>query len=608
MDTQLTKSVLYRSIHLLGKRDRRKIGLVVLIQIVMGGIDLLAIGLISILGSLAVTGISSRQPGNRVYEVLKFLNLEGSTFQRQAAILATAATVLLVARTALSVFFTRKIMFFLSRRGAAISADLVRKLLSQTLLFVQGKTSQHTLYALTSGVSSITLGIIGTAVAIVSDFSLLLILMTGVFIINAQIAIGMVIAFGLIGFSLYKLMHGRAKLLGQQQADLEIESNEKIIEVLGSYREAIVRNRRSYYANQIGELRFKLADTQAELAFMPNISKYVIESTVVLGALAISAVQFVMQDAGHAVATLAVLLASGTRIAPAALRLQQGSVQIRSTIGVATPTLDLIESLSGDYPVDSDSPEIKFIHEGFVGSIIVNDVNFSYPGRNLPAINEVSFEVNAGQTLALVGSSGAGKTTVVDTLLGVLVPDSGKVTISELSPLDAAARWPGAISYVPQDVMIVNGSIRENIALGYPIELASDERVMEALKLAHLNDFISELSNGIDTYVGERGAKLSGGQRQRLGIARALFSKPKLLVLDEATSALDGNTEALIAKSISELASDVTVIIIAHRLSTIKSVDKIAYLEAGRIKKIGTFEEIRRDIPDFNNQANLMGL
>jgi ABC-type multidrug transport system fused ATPase/permease subunit len=592
----------------LGKRDRRKIGLVVLIQIVMGGIDLLAIGLISILGSLAVTGISSRQPGNRVYEVLKFLNLEGSTFQRQAAILATAATVLLIARTALSVFFTRKIMFFLSRRGAAISADLVRKLLSQTLLFVQGKTSQHTLYALTSGVSSITLGIIGTAVAIVSDFSLLLILMTGVFIINAQIAIGMVIAFGLIGFSLYKLMHGRAKLLGQQQADLEIKSNEKIIEVLGSYREAIVRNRRSYYANQIGELRFKLADTQAELAFMPNISKYVIESTVVLGALAISAVQFIMQDAGHAVATLAVLLASGTRIAPAALRLQQGSVQIRSTIGVATPTLDLIESLNGDYPVETDSPELKFVHEGFVGSIIVEDVNFSYPGRNSPAINEVSFEVNAGQTLALVGSSGAGKTTVVDTLLGVLVPDSGKVTISKLSPLDAAARWPGAISYVPQDVMIVNGSIRENIALGYPIELASDERVMAALKLAHLDEFISELPSGIDTYVGERGAKLSGGQRQRLGIARALFSKPKLLVLDEATSALDGNTEALIAKSISELASDVTVIIIAHRLSTIKSVDKIAYLESGRIKKIGTFEEIRRDIPDFNNQANLMGL
>ena len=608
MDTKLTKSVLYRSIQLLNKNDRRKIVLVVIIQIGMGGIDLLAIGLVSILGSLAVSGISSRQPGNRVYEVLQFLNLEDSTFQSQAAILAIAATFLLISRTALSVFFTRKIMFFLSRRGAAISSDLVKKLLSQTLLFVQGKTSQHTLYALTSGVSSITLGIIGTAIAIVSDFSLLLILMAGVFVIIAQIATGMVLAFGFIGFALYKLMHGRAKLLGQQQADLEIASNEKIIEVLGSYREAIVRNRRGYYANQIGELRFKLADTQAELAFMPNISKYVIESTVVLGALAISAIQFVLQDAGQAVATLAVLLASGTRIAPAALRLQQGSVQIRSTIGVATPTLDLIESLSDGFQSAPEISEIKFVHEGFEGSIVLDCVNFTYPGRDTPAINNVSFEVESGQVLALVGSSGAGKTTVVDTLLGVLVPDSGLVSISNLRPLQAAARWPGAISYVPQDVMIINGSIRENIALGYPITLATNERIIEALELAQLGDFIAELPDGIDAYVGERGAKLSGGQRQRLGIARALFSKPKLLVLDEATSALDGNTEALIAKSISELASDVTVIVIAHRLSTIKSVDKIAYLEAGKIKKIGSFEEIRNAIPDFDKQASFMGL
>ena len=608
MYTKLSKSVLYRSIHLLNKKDRRKIGFVVLIQIGMGGIDLLAIGLISILGSLAVSGISSRQPGNRVYEVLQFLNLENSTFQSQAAILAIAATFLLITRTALSVFFTRKIMFFLSRRGAVISSDLVRKLLSQTLLFVQGKTSQHTLYALTSGVSSITLGIIGTAVAIISDFSLLLILMAGVFVINAQIATGMVLVFGFIGFALYKLMHGRAKLLGQQQADLEIASNEKIIEVLGSYREAIVRNRRSYYATQIEVLRFKLADTQAELAFMPNISKYVIESTVVLGALAISAIQFIMQDAGHAVATLAVLLASGTRIAPAALRLQQGSVQIRSTMGIATPTLDLIESLSGYLSNRNEDSPIKFDHEGFDSSISVTDVNFSYPGRNVPAIQEVSFEVKPGEVFALVGSSGAGKTTMVDTLLGVLTPDSGKVTISKYSPLETASRWPGAISYVPQDVVIINGSIRENIALGYPIEIASDARVISALKLAHLEEFVSDLPEGINTYVGERGAKLSGGQRQRLGIARALFSSPKLLVLDEATSALDGTTEALIAKSISELASDVTVIVIAHRLSTIKSVDKIAYLENGKIKIIGTFEEIRKEIPDFDKQASLMGL
>ena len=199
------------------------------------------------------------------------------TFQRQAAILAVAATLLMIFRTVISVVFTRKILFFLSRRGAAISSDLVQKLLSQSLLFIQGRTTQKTLYALTTGVSSITVGILGTAVAVVSDLSLLIILTAGVFLVDPLTAFGMTILFALIGFALYKLMHKRAKTLGQLQADYEISSNEKIIEVLGSFREAIVRSRRSYYAAEIGELRHKLADTQAELTFMQSISKYVIE-------------------------------------------------------------------------------------------------------------------------------------------------------------------------------------------------------------------------------------------------------------------------------------------------------------------------------------------
>lgn len=603
-----TFTVLKRASNLLSKRDKKKVGIVVVLQVFMGGIDLLAIALISILGSLAVSGISSQQPGSRVYSILELLHLSETPFQRQAAILAISATLLMILRTVVSVIFTRKIMFFLSRRGAAISSDLVRKLLSQTLLFIQGRTSQQTLYALTHGVTSITLGILGTTVAVVSDLSLLLILTAGVFVVDPMIAFGMTVVFGLIGYALYKLMHKRAKTLGQQQAEYEIASNEKIIEVLGSYREAIVRNRRGYYAGEIGELRHKLADTQAELTFMPSISKYVIESTVILGALAISAIQFVLQDASHAVATLAVLIATGSRIAPAALRLQQGAVQLRSTIGVATPTLDLIESLQNIKIPDNDETVTDFNHLGFAPNVEVEGISITYPNRENPAVSDVSLKVAPGEIIAIVGSSGAGKTTLVDSILGILNPEVGSVKISGKHPLAAVAEWPGAVSYVPQDVLIVNGTFRQNIALGFPEVLATDERIAASIEIAQLADLIESLPNGVDTFVGERGAKLSGGQRQRLGIARAMFTSPKLLVLDEATSALDGQTEALISESILSLSGDVTVLVIAHRLSTIKSVDRVAYMSEGKIVCVGDFETVRRLVPDFDNQATLMGL
>jgi ABC-type multidrug transport system fused ATPase/permease subunit len=182
------------------------------------------------------------------------------------------------------------------------------------------------------------------------------------------------------------------------------------------------------------------------------------------------------------------------------------------------------------------------------------------------------------------------------------------VKISGKTPLEAVALWPGAVSYVPQDVLIVNGTFRQNISLGFPDELATDELISEAVEISQLSELIRNLPNGIDTYVGERGAQLSGGQRQRLGIARAMFTKPKLLVLDEATSALDGQTEALISESILKLSGEVTVLIIAHRLSTIKTVDKIVFMKEGKLIAMGNFDEVRSRVPEFDNQASLMGL
>ncbi len=601
-------SMIGRSFSVLSPSDQRKIAAVSVLQVCLSVLDLLGVLVIGLLGALSVTGVRSATPDSSLNSVLQFLSISNLTFQNQALILGVISVIILVGRTLLSIFFTRRILFFFSRRGAIISADLISRLLSQSILTIQKKTTQEILYSVTRGVELIMLQVLATLVVLISDVSLLIILGIGLFVVDPTTAVGTSVVFVVIGFLLYRLMHIRVGQLGKVSSHLNVKSNEKIVEVFSSYRESVVRNRREYYSREIGKLRFDLADTLAEINFMPYISKYVIETSVVLGALLIGSVQFVLQDSTQAVATLAIFLAAGTRIAPAVLRLQQGSIQIRGCLGMASPTLDLIDALGNSPFVENVTDSVDVTHEGFNAGIQINSASFRYPEKNVPALSEVTLCIPAGSSVAIVGPSGAGKTTLIDILLGVLSPDEGSVLISGLPPQVAVIKWPGAVSYVPQDVLIAAGSIRENVALGFPKESAPDELIMNALRVANLDQFVGELPQGIDTQVGERGAKVSGGQRQRLGIARAMFTRPHLLVLDEATSSLDGETEANISGAIHALRGSTTVVMIAHRLSTVRNADLVVYLSKGKIIAKGTFNEVRDAVPDFDRQAKLMGL
>ena len=532
------KSSLRRCFRILSRIDQRKVVLVTLLQVLLGFLDLLGVLAIGLLGTLSVSGLQSSGPGDRVYKIMAFFQMQNLDFQTQALALVATATVLLVGRTILSIFFTRRVLFFLSQRGAKISSDLISRLLSQPLLIVQSRTTQEMLYSVTVGVERIAIQVLATSIVWFADLSLLVLLIIGILAFDFTTGIATIVIFSVIGFFLYKFMHIRAGTLGSKTTELNIESNEKIVEVFASYRESVVRNRRNYYAREIGKLRFMLANTTAEMSFLPYVSKYVIETTVIIGSVLIGVLQFILQDASHAISTLALFLAAGTRIAPAALRIQQGTITIKNGLGASGSTLNLIDSLGNSLIDYSSDDTLETSHVGFIPQIEVTNISLTYPGQISPAISKVSFTVPSGESVAIVGPSGAGKTTLVDILLGVLNPDEGSVTISGLPPLLAIPKWPGAISYVPQDVVIAEGTIRENVALGYPLEEATDERVMNALRLAHLDQFVRSLSKGLDTPVGERGAKISGGQRQRLGIARAMFTRPHLLVLDEATSSL----------------------------------------------------------------------
>jgi ABC-type branched-subunit amino acid transport system ATPase component len=434
------------------------------------------------------------------------------------------------------------------------------------------------------------------------------VLFAGLLLVNFSTSVSILSVFLLLITITNKFLKSKAFQLGSNEALYGVKSNEKISEILNTYRESVVKGRRKYYINYIRDLRYKLAEVTAKRMFLPNLNKYIMETTVILGALFIAGIQFALNDASHAIANLAIFLAAITRIAPAILRIQQGTLSINSGLGTVKRTLEIIEKSSLGVSQQSTNKLPDFTYEGFNASVNINNLDFIYGLESKFNLTKINFNISAGQHLAISGSSGAGKTTLVDIILGVLDPTSGSINISNTDPLNAFLRWPGATAYVPQDIVIVDGTIWQNVALGFDVDPKHEPFIWEALKLSHLDIYIKNLPEGLLTKVGERGHKLSGGQRQRLGIARALFTKPKLLVLDEATSALDGETEADIAEAIKSLKGTTTVLLIAHRLSSVRSADKIIFMENGKISASGTFDEVRKIAPDFDKQANLMGL
>lgn len=606
-----TTQIVRRASLILEKRDRIKAGLIIVINLALGILDVLAVLVFGLIGSLAVSGVSSKGPGDRVRTVLEFLGIQNLDLQSQVTILGLLASTLLIFKSFISYYLSKKTLFFLSRRGAIISSRLIARLLGRNILVLRSRTIQETIFAVTAGVQSVTLAILGAALLLVSDIFLIVAFSASLFLVDTLVAVLSLILFSTVGILIYIVLHKRAQTLGAKATNLEIKSSDTILQVVSCYRELVVKNRRQYFAQQIGGMRIGIAEASANLSLMGLLSKYVIEITMVIGALVIGAAQFVTQPATRAVAVISIFLISSARIAPAVLRVQTGLVSIRANIGGAQPTLTLIEESlkSGeDEQIESALQSIySFDHSGFCADVLVEDLSFQYPGQTNATLQRVSFSLKQGKFLGIVGPSGAGKSTLVDLILGILEPSTGRVRISGLSPRDAIQSWTGAIAYVPQEVSIFNGSIKENVCLGFECEDIPDKLIIELLNVVGLEEFV-DLPGGIHSSAGERGSKMSGGQRQRLGIARALFTQPKLLVLDEATSSLDAHTEKNLATYLSSLKGSLSLIVVAHRLSTVMDADQLIYIDDGTIVGSGTFSQLRIIVPDFDSQARIMGL
>lgn len=456
------------------------------------------------------------------------------------------------------------------------------------------------------GVAAINAGLIlpilGLPAMLVSSASIIIILL----IAQPITAVATIAYLGIIAVGIYFLLSRRTVEAGIVNRRYSYKAAGLMTDMVGALKEVTLRNKFDEVSDVVQGARYHATRARANIQFLSSVPRFVMDSALIGGLLVIGGAAYVLSGSMDAAINSVVLFAvSGMRLIPTITGFQ-------GTVNVLNSNASQINAVLRDIQEAQHYLEMKEI----VGKepikeepkqLILDKVTFRYPGRTDAAVKDVSATINMGTSVGIVGESGSGKSTLVDILLGLLEPESGSIHVDDAELKDVMAAWRAIVGYVPQEVSLFDGSIEQNVALTWKGKI-DREKVISCLKKAQMWETVQARPGGLASTVGERGIGLSGGQRQRLGIARALYSDPIILILDEATSALDTETEAEVSKAIQNLRGEVTMISIAHRLSTIKDSDVLFFMEDGEIKAKGTFSEVVAAMPAFAHQAQLAGL
>lgn len=408
--------------------------------------------------------------------------------------------------------------------------------------------------------------------------------------------------FGIAALAYLRIVRPRIAQVGD-----DIMEGSKVATIAGlqglqGFKEVKVRGSAHFFVGRFTKGLLLNERAAREGNFFSSITKYLLEILFILGVGALLAVSFLSGAESQAVGSLALFVAAGFRLLP----------NISSLVGavngfrIGRASVLLVEEELRDASERAGTPASGGrIPMTLSRSLRIEDVHYRYPGAEHEVLRGIDLDIPAGSSVAFVGSSGAGKTTLVDLVLGLLSPTSGSVKSDGKDIAEGIDSWQRICGVVAQDVFIAEDTVRKNILFDVPVEEADEQRLRQAVKMAQLEDVVESLPGGLDGDVGDWGSRLSGGQRQRLGIARALYRSPQLLVLDEATSALDNETERRVTETVNALHGDMTVIVVAHRLSTVKNVDTVVYMEDGRVSGMGSFEELRQNNAGFAHLVQL---
>lgn len=390
-------------------------------------------------------------------------------------------------------------------------------------------------------------------------------------------------------FLFIQLVYRRAmQKNGILRRNLMFEKGKTSIEAIQGNKEILVMHKQDYFVKLYEKILAKLYRVCVKVDLGTICPSYIIEMICIGGVmLAVAAKMSNVEDSYSLLNQLSTIAVGAFRILPAlgAVTSSINSITMNtSQLSAAYETLSGVKELEKE-EAEKKKAASKYKGIKFENELIVKDVDYGYPNTDRLVVEKANIVLKRGQSIAFVGPSGAGKTTLSDIVLSLLKPESGKIVMDGINIEELGEEWSRIIGYVPQAVYIVDDTIKHNVAFGEDVDLISESDVWEALKIAQLDEFVRELPEGIDTVVGERGVRFSGGQRQRLAIARALYRNPEILVLDEATAALDNETEAEVMRAIEALQGYKTMIIVAHRLTTIRKCDEIYEVKDGKVQK-----------------------
>jgi ABC-type multidrug transport system fused ATPase/permease subunit len=591
------------------KPIKKLFGLLLLVRLFTNIFDLVGTALMAVLVGYVVGVIGGNSQVDSILPIMRFLNLESFSIRGQVIALGLITLGVFILKPIIVMPLSKFIGFGIQRKGANLANNLITKFTNLPLSSVRQWSSPDVNYATTQGIPAI-LSLLWAGTSLISDTALILMFFVTLFISNTTITIGL-IAYVLLLFSFLSWLGGKKiSQAGSKAGNASSHSTKKILETLSMFRELFVSNRLEYQLSILKQSRLDEGEATATVEWLAQLPRYVIDTALILGIVVVAIGQSNAESISIAASSTALFLTAALRILPTIAPIQGSINSIKNLKGLTERVHNFSRKIESETIVRNEylTNLTKNQSINFSFSITVENLTMIYPNSTKAAISGINFQINSGSTLAIIGSSGSGKTTLADCLLGLLEPTSGKVEIDKTSPEIYRSVNTGAIAYVSQDVALIDGSIRENVAFALPQAEIDDAKIYQALKRAHIDDFVRNLAQGLETVVGERGTRLSGGQRQRIGIARALYSNPKILVLDEATSALDAETESAITGMLKELHGEVTIISIAHRLSTVMHSDLVLFLRDGKLAGSGKFEDLVKQNPDLAHQAELLGI
>lgn len=529
----------------------------------------------------------------------------GSVSQEFGLLLLVSSAMVMILKSVLNIWLqwisTRKFADYELEIGTVLFQSYIRAPWTERMK----RSTTELVRMIDVGIANTVSGVLFPAVTLPAQaltFASVLVVLIGA---SWQTALATVIYLGAIAAFLYLWLSKKSYEAGKVNRDAAMRMSKLVSEMLGALKEITLRDKVEEVGAVVMQSRERAARSRSNIRFMGSVPKFVIDMALIGGFLLIGTVGYLIGGIQTAMSSVAIFGLAGFKMVPALTQVQSQLTLVQSTLPYTETVMGDIRD-AAEYRKNAEKlGKTPIKHEPKV--LELKNVEFTYPGASEPAVQNINLRLPIGSSVGVVGQSGAGKSTLIDIFLGLLTPSKGTMTLDGVPLEDVLSDWRKRVGYVPQEVAIFDGSVAQNVALTWGKDI-DEERVLKALERAQLLETIESRKDGIHGRVGERGLALSGGQRQRLGIARALYMNPLVLVLDEATSALDTGTEAAVAKAISELHGEMTVISVAHRLSTIRNNDLVCFMKEGSIVSRGSFEEVVEQNPDFAEHAALAGL